>query len=91
MVTLAALEFESGDFLGAMLVDHGSRDAGTLDDRIADFGRGTVTNHEHFAERSLAADLDVNFFYVDFVALLDFILLSAGFENCVGHGLGCSC
>ena len=88
MVTLPALELEGDLFRRPELIHDSGGDRGTLDNRSPYRGSGPVIEEENLAELDLLVDFGVELLYLQLVSFLDAILLSAGFEYCVGHGAG---
>ena len=83
--SLATLEFESDAFFAAVLFDDLSGDSGSVNSRSSHLGVGTVVHEENFAELDLVTSGHGKFVDTDGVAFLHSVLLTAGFENCVGH------
>ena len=83
--SLAALEFESNAFFAAVLFDDLSGDSGSVNSRSSHLGAGSVVHEEDFAELDLVTSGHGKFVDTDGVTFLHAVLLTAGFENCVGH------
>ena len=85
VITFAAAEFESSDLRGLELLDYFSNDAsagygwGTDDEAV------TFAMSEDLIKGSPFALFDFQFLNIELVAHGDFVLLAAGFEDCVCH------
>lgn len=84
--TLAAFEFEGNALLSAVLLDDLGGDAGTLDGGSTNGGVLAVVHEENLGKLDFVVSLHREFVDTDGVTFLDAVLLTAGFENCVGHG-----
>ncbi len=82
---LTALEFEGDAFLSAMLLDDLGGDSSTFNGRSTDGGVFTIVHEEDLAELDLFISLHGELVDTESVAFLHAVLLTAGFENCVGH------
>lgn len=82
--TFAAFELECHTFVAAELFyDFGG-------DRSACYCRGANSHGCAFAyqknvEFGFTADFECEFFHIDFIALLDAVLFTACFDDCVAH------
>ena len=83
--SLATLEFESDAFFAAVLFDDLIGDSGSVYNRSSHLGAGSVVHEENFAELDLVTSSHGKFVDTDGVTFLHAVLLTAGFENCVGH------
>ena len=82
--TLAALELEGNALGSAMLLDHLGGDTGAIDERGTQLDAAAFTDHED-VESEGRIDFGVELLDVDLVALLDAVLFTAGFDDCVRH------
>lgn len=82
----AAFEFEGDAFFSAVLLNNFSCDACACYSWLTDgYGR-TFTNEEN-VKSSFAANFECKFFHIDFVALLNAVLFTACFDDCVAHDI----
>jgi hypothetical protein len=83
--TLAALELEIDHFLIAVLIKHGGGDGGPFHVRIAHavFAVGAV--EEDLIQGDGAANFSIEFLDVEFDALGNAVLFTAGFDDCESH------
>lgn len=83
--TFASLEFEIDHFLIAVLVEHGGGDGGTFDEGIAHavFAVGAV--EEDLIQGDGTANFSIEFLDVEFDALGNAVLFTAGFDDCESH------
>lgn len=84
-MTFAALEFEGDAFRSAELVEDLGGHGCTINQGFADGGVGTIIDEKDLDEANFVIHLDVEFFDIELVALLHAVLLTAGFDDCVGH------
>lgn len=92
MIAFTAFEFESDAFWSAILIDNLCGDGGAVHEWGSDLGGGAVVHEENLDEADIFVDFDSEFLDVDFVAFLDAVLFTTGFDYCVGHlgnWLGC--
>jgi tRNA threonylcarbamoyladenosine biosynthesis protein TsaE len=82
---LAALEFEGNALLAAELFDHLGGDGNAGHGRSTDLERIALAAKQN-VKCKFGIDFGVELLNVDFVALLDAVLFTAGFDHCVSHG-----
>jgi hypothetical protein len=85
MVALAAAEFESGDLFTLVLLHDLGHDACACNDWSTNNETVAFAMSEHLVKGSPFAFCDFQFFDVELVAHGHFILLAAGFKDCVCH------
>jgi hypothetical protein len=84
--SLAALEFESDAFRATELADDLRGDGRTGDGRSTDLHAVAFADEKNLVKGDFGIDGNVELLDVEFVALLDAVLFTAGFDHCVGHG-----
>jgi diadenosine tetraphosphatase ApaH/serine/threonine PP2A family protein phosphatase len=84
--TFAALEFERDAFRTTDLADDFCGNGSTGNRRGTDFHAVAFANENDLIEGDFRIDFDIELLDVEGVALLDAVLLTAGFDHCVGHG-----
>ena len=82
---LTTLELEGDAFLAAVVVEHGCLDACAVYDGCANLDVSAFADDER-CELEHGALIEVEILDIEFVALLDAVLFTAGFDHCVGHG-----
>lgn len=82
--TFAALEFERHTFVAAELLHDFGGDGSTGHCRGAN-SHGCAFAYQKNVELGFTADFECEFFHIDFIALLDAVLFTACFDDCVAH------
>ena len=85
--TFTALELEGDAFFTAVLLDDLGSDASALNSWSTNLGVVTIVHEENLAELDFFVRSDGKLIDTDGVTFLNAVLLTASFENCVGHGL----
>ena len=84
---LLGLVGEHGDFLGLAVLNHLAGDSGTLHIGSADLG-ALFAKHGHHGELHGVVFRRVQLLHIDDVAVLHFVLLTAGLDDCK-HVVSC--
>jgi len=84
--TLAALELEGNAFRTTVLSNYLGLDGSTSDGRCANLYAVAFANEKDLVEGDFGIDCEVELLDIEFVAFLNAVLLTAGFDHCVGHG-----
>jgi len=84
--TLAALELEGNAFRPTVLSNHLGLNGSTSNGRCADLYAVAFANEKDLVEGDFGIDCEVELLDIEFVAFLNAVLLTAGFDHCVGHG-----
>jgi hypothetical protein len=79
-VVFAPLELDNADFVAPPMLDDSGGDFRTGDDRGTDFDIVTVPQHEYFRELDLGTWGRIETFDIEFIAVADVVLLTAGLD-----------
>src|SRR5204863_8539775 len=83
LVVLAPAHLENRDLLATPVANDSCLDSGAGDDRLTDPDAVALADHQHLVEDDLRADVCDELLDPEFLARRDFVLLPAGFYNCV--------
>lgn len=87
VVALAPLELEGDALFAAVLIDDLCGDRSAINGRGADLEGFTFTDHEG-VELHFGINIGIELLDVETSSFLNAVLLTAGFDHCVGHGRG---
>ena len=87
VVALAPLELEGDALFAAVLIDDLCGDRSAINGGGANFERFTFADHEGI-EFHFGIDIGIKLLDVETSSFLNAVLLTAGFDHCVGHGRG---